>query len=605
MVPKEEVIEAVKAFRKLRDVELSKKKKASILDSDDRNDRFVHLQLTVKKMSASQRITMVPFIFPHCLVQEDDEVCFIVGCRETDKGNKRADHERYANEYKHKLRKLGIEREIHILPVMQLETEFKPFEAKRKLCQAFDHFICDHRILFRMPQLLGTSFFKRRKLPIRVYMKDEEKLKDIIEEAIQKTLIYITPEGPNVSMKVGNLHDHTDEQIAENIQSILDVFIPESLPGGESNLNSMHLASFAGRSVPLYLSLASANTVDLSEADKKFIERQTPKEIEDTIDTMPGVRVKVRSDGKVIAVKDDSQKLETDELLDSDYLDVFREQDFEEQSEARKRHVKHMARKALLRKAGKRFGSNMLKLPTHVPLPKPSLGSLNKQQRLPKQKKQKKAGAGAKKAPVLDALQGFDETEAAPVEDECPQLVPIDEQKPKKRRSRSSGATDGELAVPELPRTAEKKEKAQRKSTTGFVQNVIPEIPSKKALKKNRKSDFVVEQSPKNKSPKSFNKQGMTVTRIEPPAPGDKSGKIRIIDTPRPILKTPRKTPGSEKPKSVTFDFTPENDLQPGKTGTAGKEQPSTPLGKAGKRKVSTGLFDVSPLNKKGKKVGK
>ena len=89
MVPSEQVIDAVKAFRKLRNVELSKKEKASILDHDDRNERFVHLQLTVKKMSASQKITMVPFTFPHCLIQEDDEICFIVGCREGDKGNKR------------------------------------------------------------------------------------------------------------------------------------------------------------------------------------------------------------------------------------------------------------------------------------------------------------------------------------------------------------------------------------------------------------------------------------------------------------------------------------------------------------------------------------
>lgn len=425
----------------------------------------------------------------------------------------RADHERYANEYKQKLRKLGIDREIHILPIMQLETEFKPFEAKRKLCQAFDHFICDHRIMFRMPQLLGTSFFRRRKLPVRVYMKNENDLKDIINDAIRKTLIYITPEGPNVSMKVGNLADHTDEQIAENIRSILDEFIPESLPGGETNLNSIHLASFHGRSVPLYLSLASANSVDLSEADKKFIEKQTPKELEDTIDTIPGVRVKVRSDGKVIAVKDDSQNLETDDLLDEDYLDVFRDQEFEERDEAKKRHVKHMARKATLKKVGKRFGSNMLKLPSNVPMPKPTGGATGKQQKLPKQKKQKKVST----APVLDALQGFDEEAGNHSSEECPQLVPIVPEPAKKRQSKSLGSSDTLFDVRETVESSAKKSRVQRKSTTGFVEDSIPETPGKKTPKKSRKSDFIVEQSPKQKSPKSFNNQGMTVTRIEPP----------------------------------------------------------------------------------------
>lgn len=89
LVETDKVLEAVKAFRKVRDYELGQNDKKSIIDVDERQNRGVHLQLTVKKMSACQKILMIPYVFPHCLVGEDDEVCFIVGCKESEKGNKR------------------------------------------------------------------------------------------------------------------------------------------------------------------------------------------------------------------------------------------------------------------------------------------------------------------------------------------------------------------------------------------------------------------------------------------------------------------------------------------------------------------------------------
>ncbi|OQR76734.1 hypothetical protein BIW11_07591 [Tropilaelaps mercedesae] len=620
LVELDKVLEAVKAFRKVRDHELAQREKKSIVDEDERQDRFVNLQLTVKKMSACQKILMIPFVFPHCLLGEEDEVCFIVGCKDSDKGNKRADHERYANEWKQKLRAMGIDRDIHIMPVMQLETEFKSYEAKRKLCKAFDHFLCDHRIMFKMPKLLGTMFFRRRKMPIRVYMRDENKLKEIIEEALTRTLIHITPEGPNVSMKVGNLMDHSDREIADNILSIIDNFIPEHLPGGNANVNSMHLASFAGKSVPMYVSLVSPNTVDMTEVDRHFIEKQTPKEFEDTIDTMPGVRVKVRTDGKVIAIKDETQALDTDDLLDEDYLDVFRDQEFEDRDEAKKRYMKHLARKAALRKVGKRFGPNMLKLPSHAPVFKPK--SLPKQAKMPTQ---------SKPPPVYvrDTLQGYDEDDDG---EECPQLVPIVKKKPKtlnnkasKRAkqadaSRTIGAINKKVLKPRnqhgfmvSQQSPKRSAKLGRTATSEFT--LTPSVRSNAIRKLKHKSDFLVEpQKPKEKSQKNNKPQGMLVTKVErsksigDSAASTPKGLKKQLDTsatPRPILKTPRESLGNEKRKSVTFDFTPGAKLATLTTPKDGEptpvynETPSTKNGKPGgkKRKSLADGFDLTPMH--------
>lgn len=89
LVKTDQILEAVRAFRKVRDHEIAQKEKKSIIDEDDRQERFVNLQLTVKKMSACQKILMIPFTFPHCLLTEEDEICFIVGCKDSEKGNKR------------------------------------------------------------------------------------------------------------------------------------------------------------------------------------------------------------------------------------------------------------------------------------------------------------------------------------------------------------------------------------------------------------------------------------------------------------------------------------------------------------------------------------
>ena len=53
----------------------------------------------------------------------------------------------------------------HIIPLKQLNLEFRPFEAKRKLSTSFDLFLADkclHEILYGGSKL-GKEFRKRRK----------------------------------------------------------------------------------------------------------------------------------------------------------------------------------------------------------------------------------------------------------------------------------------------------------------------------------------------------------------------------------------------------------------------------------------------------------
>lgn len=45
----------------------------------------------------------------------------------------------------------------------KLGTDYKSFEAKRKLSASYDLFLCDKRVYGRLSTLLGKKFFEKKK----------------------------------------------------------------------------------------------------------------------------------------------------------------------------------------------------------------------------------------------------------------------------------------------------------------------------------------------------------------------------------------------------------------------------------------------------------
>lgn len=52
---------------------------------------------------------------------------------------------------------------MQIIPYKVLKTEYKPFEAKRRLLGNFDMFLSDDRIRRLLPSHLGKHFYDRKK----------------------------------------------------------------------------------------------------------------------------------------------------------------------------------------------------------------------------------------------------------------------------------------------------------------------------------------------------------------------------------------------------------------------------------------------------------
>ncbi|GAB2286498.1 hypothetical protein Dimus_020897 [Dionaea muscipula] len=58
-----------------------------------------------------------------------------------------------------------------VIKLSKLKTDFKGFEAKRKLCDSFDMFFADKRVIPLLPKLLGKHFYKKKKIPVPIEME--------------------------------------------------------------------------------------------------------------------------------------------------------------------------------------------------------------------------------------------------------------------------------------------------------------------------------------------------------------------------------------------------------------------------------------------------
>lgn len=54
-------------------------------------------------------------------------------------------------------------RATQIIGLSKLRTNYRDFDAKRKLCDSYDLFLADSRVLPYLPRLLGKKFFNSKK----------------------------------------------------------------------------------------------------------------------------------------------------------------------------------------------------------------------------------------------------------------------------------------------------------------------------------------------------------------------------------------------------------------------------------------------------------
>ncbi|KAM0005669.1 putative ribosomal protein L1 [Helianthus debilis subsp. tardiflorus] len=112
-------------------------------------DDFIYLNLTLKKIPQKGSINgpranpnKIPL--PHPIVSTNfSEICLIIDDRPTSKLTSAI--------AKKKIKEEGIS-VTKVLKLSKLRTDYKPFEAKRKLCDSYDMFFADKRVVTLLPK---------------------------------------------------------------------------------------------------------------------------------------------------------------------------------------------------------------------------------------------------------------------------------------------------------------------------------------------------------------------------------------------------------------------------------------------------------------------
>ncbi|OZJ02172.1 hypothetical protein BZG36_04803 [Bifiguratus adelaidae] len=197
---------------------------------------YVWLLIATKKISESNR---KPARIPlkHSLYGKGSEVCLFTKDPQKD--------------YKELLEKKGVKSVTKVIGVTKLRDNYKPFEAKRQLCNSYDVFLADDRVVPLLPKLIGKTFFDKKKQPIPVNLQ-RTNLNAEINRAIGSTYLHPSS-GSCLAIKIGTT-TNTVQEILDNLLTALP-FVIDKVPKKWRNIQSLHIKTSESLSLPIYNSL--------------------------------------------------------------------------------------------------------------------------------------------------------------------------------------------------------------------------------------------------------------------------------------------------------------------------------------------------------------
>ncbi|XP_052182321.1 uncharacterized protein LOC127794989 [Diospyros lotus] len=213
----------------------------------DQDDDFVYLVLTQKKIPQKSRINAHKIPLPHALQDgASSELCLIIDDRP--KSSKLT-----SDMAKKKIKSENIPI-AKVLKLSKLKSDYKPFEAKRKLCDSYDMFFADKRVIPLLPKLLGKQFFKKKKIPVPVDLTHNN-WKEQIERACSSALLYVA-KGTCSVVRVAKPSMESGD-IVENVVAAIDRIV-EVIPKKWAGLRSLHLKFLESLALPIYQALPDA-----------------------------------------------------------------------------------------------------------------------------------------------------------------------------------------------------------------------------------------------------------------------------------------------------------------------------------------------------------
>ncbi|XP_070707891.1 ribosomal L1 domain-containing protein 1 isoform X2 [Pempheris klunzingeri] len=245
-------VQALQAFLKTKSTSES-----SFLD----DTQHISLLFTLWKIPQKAQTIRIPL--PHGQRPETEEVCLFT------RDEPKMTSEQTQRFYKKLLEERGVKNITEIIPYKVLRTEYKPYEAKRRLLGNFDMFLSDDRIRRLLPSHLGKHFYLRKKEPLSVNLQSKHLARDI-QRVIQGTSVKVTNKGCCCMARVAH-SGMTADEVTENIEAAVQTVVAKLHTKGPV-MKLVHVKSQTSVALPIYTSDLS-NLNMLLKAEKP----QTPK----------------------------------------------------------------------------------------------------------------------------------------------------------------------------------------------------------------------------------------------------------------------------------------------------------------------------------------
>ncbi|XP_026078267.1 ribosomal L1 domain-containing protein 1-like [Carassius auratus] len=219
------------------------KSSSSSLKLLENDGQAISLLLTLWTIPKKEQNIRIPL--PHGLRTESGDVCLFT------RDEPKMTSEQTVRFYKKLLKVRGIQNAIEVIPFNMLKTEYKPFEAKRKLLGNFDLFLSDARIRRRLPSHIGKHFYERKKVPLSVDLESKHLARDM-ERLIHGTTLTVSNKGSCCMVRVAHSSMTADEMV-ENVMTALSTISAKLATSGK-NIKIIHLKSQTSVALPIYTS---------------------------------------------------------------------------------------------------------------------------------------------------------------------------------------------------------------------------------------------------------------------------------------------------------------------------------------------------------------
>ncbi|CAL9048653.1 unnamed protein product [Musa banksii] len=217
----------------------SRDSKAQLFEDDE----FLYLQLSLHRFPSntkSARVNPQLLPVPHPLFSDhSSSLCLFFDDRSPSAS---------ASALLDRARELSLSVDAAI-GLSSLRSDYRPYEARRRLCDSHNLFFADRRIIPLLPRLIGKEFFRKRKAPLPLDLSRPGWPLQL-RRCLNSAFFYPPSKGTCTVVKVGRA-SMTPEEVADNVNAIVEGAV-EHVPKGWGNVRSVLIKAAGSVALPVY-----------------------------------------------------------------------------------------------------------------------------------------------------------------------------------------------------------------------------------------------------------------------------------------------------------------------------------------------------------------